>query len=72
MPSCVATFDWGKNYSSDFGTKKAQADLAKRIKSMSDDEFDLFLSCVVMGSSKAQIMGLVLTEKIQFFRSLRQ
>ncbi len=71
MPECVSAYPWGRDFSTKMSAKKIQEEVSSRVRKMSDDEFDLFLSAVVMQSSKDQMMGLPLTEKIQYFRSLR-
>ncbi len=72
MPVCVSSYPWGREFSAKMSVKKWEEGIAPRVRKMSDDEFDLFLSAVVMQSSKDQMMGVLLTEKIQFFRSLRK
>ena len=51
--------------------KKWQDGIKAKVAAMDEDEFDLFLAGVVMAASKAQMMGVMLTEKIEYFRSLR-
>lgn len=51
--------------------KKWQDGIKTKVQAMDDDEFDLFLAGVVMAASKAQLMGVSLTEKIEYFRALR-
>ncbi len=72
MPTCVMQFPWGREFSAKMSVKKWEDNIAVKVAAMSDDEFDVFLSAVVMQSSKDQMMGVALTEKIQFFRSLRK
>lgn len=72
MPTCVAQFPWGNEFNAKMSEKKWETNIAEKISKMSDDEFDLFLSAVVMQSSKDQMMGVVLTEKITLFRSYRK
>lgn len=72
MPTCVMQFPWGNEFSGKMSVKKWEENIAIRVRKMSEDEFDLFLAAVVMQSSKDQMMGLLLTEKITFFRSLRK
>lgn len=72
MPECVSSYPWGREFSGKMSTKKFKEQVSSKIKKMSDDEFDLFLSAVVMQSSKDQMMGVALTEKIQYFRDLRK
>lgn len=71
MPECVSAYPWGRDFSAKMSAKKIQEEVSSRVRKMTDDEFDLFLSAVVMQSSKDQMMGIALTEKIQYFRSLR-
>lgn len=71
MPACVANYSWGSGFSADWSAKKWQKSLKEKIVEMDDAEFDLFLAEVVMSASKAMIMGVELTEKINLFRSLR-
>lgn len=71
MPVAVANYPWGGEFSAEMSTKKWEKDIADKIVKMSEDEFDLFLAAVVMQASKVQMMGIGLTEKITFFRSLR-
>lgn len=71
MPVAVANYPWGGEFSAEMSPKKWEKNIAEKIVKMSEDEFDLFLAAVVMQASKAQMMGVILTEKITFFRSLR-
>ncbi len=71
MPACVANFPWGGEFSGVTSQKKWENGLKVKIKAMDDAEFDLFLAWVVMSASKEQLMGVDLTEKINFFRELR-
>lgn len=72
MPTCVATYSWGSEFNAKTSVKKWESGLAEKIRKMSDDEFDLFLSAIVMQASKDQMMGVGLTEKIVFLRGLRK
>jgi len=47
------------------------AGLKSRLKKMDEAEFDLFLAEVVMTAARKQIMGVDLTEKVEFLRDLR-
>lgn len=71
MPACVANYPWGVDFSADWSAKKWQKSLKEKISEMDESEFDLFLAGVVMSASKAMIMGVDLTEKINLFRDLR-
>ena len=71
MPECVSSYPWGREFAGKMSIKKFKEGIETKVKKMSDDEFDLFLSAVVMQSSKAQMMGVALTEKIEYFRGLR-
>ncbi len=72
MPTCVMQFPWGNEFNAKMSVKKWEENIAVKVAKMNEDEFDLFLAAVVMQSSKDQMMGLLLTEKIAFFRSLRK
>jgi hypothetical protein len=72
MPTCVANYPWGKEFSDDFSQKKWEKGLKEKIKAMDEAEFNLFLAGVVMSASKLQLMGVSLTEKINLFRELRK
>lgn len=71
MPASIANYSWSKDFPAGISVKKWQEGIKAKVCAMDDDEFDLFLAGVVMASSKAQIMGVELTEKIEYFRSLR-
>ena len=71
MPASIENYSWSKDFSAKMSAQKWKEGIKGKIQAMDDDEFDLFLAGVVMASSKAQIMGVLLTEKIEFFRSLR-
>lgn len=71
MPASIVNYSWSKDFSAGMSVKKWQEGIKAKICAMDDDEFDLFLAGVVMASSKAQIMGVLLTEKVEYFRSLR-
>jgi hypothetical protein len=71
MPASIANYSWSKDFSAGMSVKKWQEGLKAKIQAMDSDEFDLFLAGVVMASSRAQIMGVLLTEKVEYFRSLR-
>lgn len=71
MPASIENYSWSKDFSASMSVKKWQTGLKTKIQAMDADEFDLFLAGVVMASSKAQIMGVLLTEKVEYFRSLR-
>ena len=72
MPACVASYPWGSEFTAEMSQVKWQKGLKKKIQMMDEGEFDLFLASVVMTSAKAQLMGVELTEKITFFRGLRE
>ncbi|HEX9007993.1 MAG TPA: hypothetical protein VF837_01915 [Patescibacteria group bacterium] len=72
MPACVANYPWGKEFAGELSQKKWEKGLKNKIQKMDDSEFDLFLAGVVMSASKEQLMGVNLTEKINFFRELRK
>jgi hypothetical protein len=71
MPASIVNYSWSKDFTASMSQKKWQEGIKAKVVAMDDDEFDLFLAGVVMASSKAQIMGVSLTEKIEYFRSLR-
>ncbi|HOX96409.1 MAG TPA: hypothetical protein PLI45_03425 [Candidatus Woesebacteria bacterium] len=71
MPASIVNYSWSKDFSAGMSAKKWQDGIRGKIATMDDDEFDLFLAGVVMASAKEQIMGKDLTEKIEFFRTLR-
>jgi len=72
MPACVASYSWGGEFAAEMPEEKWQKGLKSKVQAMDDGEFDLFLASVVMISAKEQMMGVGLTEKINFFRSLRK
>jgi len=72
MPACVASYSWGGEFAAEMSEEKWQKGLKSKVQAMDDGEFDLFLASVVMISAKEQMMGVGLTEKITFFRSLRK
>jgi len=71
MPVCVAKYPWGGEFTPEMSAKKWEQNIADKIRNMTEDEFDLFLASVVMQASKDQVMGILLTEKVSFFRGLR-
>lgn len=71
MPASIENYSWSKDFSSAMSQKKWQDGIKAKVSAMDDDEFDLFLAGVVMAASRAQIMGVALTEKIEYFRELR-
>jgi hypothetical protein len=72
MPACVANYSWCGEFTASMPEAKWQKGLKAKIQVMDEAEFDLFLASVVMLSAKEQMMGVGLTEKINFFRSLRK
>lgn len=72
MPACVSSYSWGGEFTPEMSQRKWQNGLKKKIQEMDDGEFDLFLAAVVMTSAKQQLMGVELTEKVNYFRSLRK
>jgi len=72
MPACIASYSWGGEFAPEMTPEKWQRGLKSKVRAMDDAEFDLFLASVVMISAKEQLMGVELTEKINFFRSLRK
>jgi hypothetical protein len=71
MPASIVNYSWSKDFSAGMSIKKWQEGIKAKIVAMDPDEFDLFLAGVVMAASRAQMMGVTLTEKIEYFRSLR-
>ncbi len=71
MITCVANYPWGNDFNADFSEEKWKKGLTSKVKAMDAGEFDLFLASVVMLAAKEQMMGVTLTEKVNFFRSLR-
>jgi hypothetical protein len=71
MPASIVNYSWSKDFSADMSAKKWQDGIKAKVAAMDEDEFDLFLAGVVMAASKAQMMGVTLTEKVEYFRSLR-
>lgn len=71
MPASIENYSWSKDFSAGMSMKKWQEGITTKVQAMDDDEFDLFLAGVVMAASRAQMMGVTLTEKIEYFRSLR-
>ena len=71
MPACIDNYSWSKDFPVGMSAKKFQEGIEAKVRDMDDDEFDLFLAGMVMAASRAQIMGVILTEKVEYFRSLR-
>lgn len=71
MPSLATKFEWGKDLCGISKSEQWEKGLKSVIKEMDGDEFNLFLAQVVMAAASKQIMGVDLTEKIQFLKSLR-
>ena len=71
MPASIVDYSWSKDFSPGMSLKKWQDGIKTKVQAMDDDEFDLFLAGVVMAASRAQMMGVTLTEKIEYFRALR-
>lgn len=72
MPACISKYSWSNEFSAEMSPEKWQENIASKIKAMDESEFDLFLAGMVMQASKDQMMGLGLTEKVAFFRGLRE
>lgn len=72
MTACVANYEWGSKFNAELSEEKWKKGLSSRVRAMDADEFDLFLASVVMLSAKEQMMGVSLTEKVNYFRSLRE
>lgn len=71
MPASIANYSWSKDFPVGMSVKKWQEGIKNKLQVMDDDEFDLFLAGMVMAASRAQIMGVTLTEKVEYFRALR-
>jgi len=71
MPASIVNYSWSKDFTASMSQKKWQDGIKSKVKAMDDEEFDLFLAGVVMAASRAQMMGVGLTEKIEYFRQLR-
>ena len=71
MPASIVNYSWSKDFSPGMSLKKWQDGIKTKVQAMDDDEFDLVLAGVVMAASRAQMMGVTLTEKIEYFRALR-
>jgi len=72
MPTCVAAYPWGGEFNAKMSAKKWEDGLVAKVQKMTDDEFDLFLSAIVMQASRDQMMGVGLTEKIVLLRGMRK
>ena len=72
MPACVESLSWSGDFSKFSSEKEWGAGLKSRVKKMDEAEFDLFLAEVVMTAAKKQIMGVDLTEKIEFLKALKE
>jgi len=72
MPASIENYSWSKDFPAGLSKKKWEEGITAKIQEMDEDEFDLFLAGVVMAAAKAQIMGTLLTEKVDYFRSLRK
>ena len=71
MPASIVNYSWSKDFTPAMSQKKWQDGIKAKVQAMDDDEFDLFLAGVVMAASRAQMMGVTLTEKIEYFRTFR-
>lgn len=71
MPASIVNYSWSKDFTPAMSQKKWQDGIKAKVQAMDEDEFDLFLAGVVMAASRAQMMGVSLTEKIEYFRGLR-
>lgn len=71
MPACVENFSWGSGLSDCATEEEWGKGLKSEVKKMDEGEFDLFLAEVVMLAARKQIMGVDLTEKIEFLKGLR-
>lgn len=71
MPASIVNYSWSKDFTASMSQKKWQDGIKSKVQAMDNDEFDLFLAGVVMAASRAQMMGVTLTEKIEYFRQLR-
>jgi hypothetical protein len=71
MPASIVNYSWSKDFTASMSQKKWQDGIKAKVQAMDNDEFDLFLAGVVMAASRAQMMGVTLTEKIEYFRQLR-
>ena len=72
MPTCVSAYPWGAEFNAKTSIKKWESGLGEKIRKMTEDEFDLFLSAIVMQASRYQMMGGGLTEKIVLLRGMRK
>lgn len=72
MPACIENFSWSADLSKCSSEKEWGKGLKSRVKEMDEAEFDLFLAEVVMTAAKKQIMGVDLTEKIEFLKALKE
>ena len=71
MPACIEDFPWSGDLSKCSNEKEWGKGLKGKVNKMDEREFDLFLAEVVMAAAKKQIMGVDLTEKIEFLKALR-
>ena len=71
MPACIESLSWTGDFSKFSSEKQWGVGLKSRLKKMDEAEFDLFLAEVVMTAARKQIMGVDLTEKVEFLRDLR-
>jgi len=71
MPACIEGFSWSGDLSGCSSEKEWGKGLKAKVKKMDESEFDLFLAAVVMTAAKKQIMGVDLTEKVEFLKALR-
>lgn len=72
MPACIEGFSWSGDLSKCSNEKQWGEGLKSRVRKMDEAEFDLFLAEVVMTAAKKQIMGVDLTEKIEFLKALKE
>ena len=71
MPVVAGEFDWASKLIA-LGDKKAwEKGLKQTVRKLDNEEFNLFLAKVVMTAASKQIMGVDLTRRIEFLKSLR-
>ncbi len=71
VPDCVRGFEWG----SGLGVFESRVELQKSLKSMvhglDEAEFDVFTAQLVIKASGMGVVGVELTEIVNWFKELR-
>lgn len=72
LPELADQYGFGNKLSAGSKVAEWEKGVAKAIKKMDGEEFNLFLAQVVIKASGKQVMGVNLTEQIQALKELRK